>query len=60
MRRNTVTVHHFHPGPHMTAAVRPERLCETCGSPESASVHNVPERSDEERELADRIVGENR
>lgn len=30
----------------------------TCGSLATASVHNVPERSDEERAVSARIIGE--
>lgn len=37
---------------------RGRRICETCGSTEDATVHRVPERTEEERDLEARKVGE--
>lgn len=33
-------------------------ICERCGSTEDASVHVLPERSEEEKAIEDRRVGE--
>lgn len=47
--------HHFYAGAHRTHDGRP--ICEACGGVESAKVHRVPERTEEQREFESRRVG---
>ena len=49
-------VHVFYASPHRTHDG--QRICEFCGSAETAKVHTVPERSDEERKVDARRIGE--
>lgn len=49
-------VHLFYPSPHTTFDGR--RVCDLCGCTEAAKVHQVPERSDEERAVEARRLGE--
>lgn len=51
-----ITKHVFHAGRYRDH--RGRRICESCGSTEDATVHKVPERSDEEREHEQRRTGE--
>lgn len=53
---NAISVHVFHAGRWRDH--RGRRICQDCGSTEDATVHRVPERSDDERQHESRRVGE--
>lgn len=53
-----VTVHVFVPSGSMTAAVRPEPICETCGNPRSHRTHDQRPPEEIYTEVDRRRVGE--
>jgi hypothetical protein len=58
MRHDQLTVHHYTEDPDSGPDHRGEYRC-LCSLPLKSRWHDVPERTDEERELVDRMLGEN-
>lgn len=55
-QRSALVKHVFHAGKYRDH--RGRRICETCGSLQVSSVHQLDERSDGERDIEARRVGD--